>query len=166
MPNLVAGVGHLVFARVPDRFLRINAVEGPVALAVELHVVEDEELGFRPHVGRVSHTRADQVLLGPLGNAPRIARVGLLSAGFSDGAGQAQGRHGAERINKRRYRVGHGQHVRSLDALPAPDAGAVESQPFAEDFLRQLPDGTTEMLPGAKGIDELYVHHFGPRLLC
>ncbi len=45
--DLVAEVGHLVAAGVPDGFLGIDGVEGAVALGVELHVVEDEELGFR-----------------------------------------------------------------------------------------------------------------------
>ena len=166
VPDLVSGVGHFLFAAIPDPFLGINAVEGAVGLAVELHVVEDEELRFRPHESRVGQAGADEVFLRPLGNAPRVARVGLFGSRLRDGARQAQGRHGAERVNKRRRRVRHRQHVRGLDALPAADAGAVEAQALGEDFLSHLPDGTTEMLPGAKGVDELDVHHLGPALFC
>ena len=88
VPDLVAQVGHLVPARVPNRFLRIDAVKGAVALRVKLHVVEDEELGFRAEDGRVSDAGAGQIFFGPLGDAARVARVGFLGAGFGDGAGQ------------------------------------------------------------------------------
>ena len=45
--DFVAEVRHLVAAGVPDAFLGINGVERAVALGIELHVVEDEEFGFR-----------------------------------------------------------------------------------------------------------------------
>ena len=57
--DLVAEVRHFIAAGVPDGFLGIHAVEGAVALGIELHVVEDEELGFRPEHGRVGQPGAD-----------------------------------------------------------------------------------------------------------
>ena len=89
--DLVAQVGHLVPAGVPDGFLGIHAVEGAVALVIELHVVEDEELGFRAEHGRVGEAGAGQIFLGALGDAARVAVVGFLGAGLGDGAGQATG---------------------------------------------------------------------------
>ena len=75
-----------------------------------------------------------------LGDAARVAAVGLLGAGLGDGAGQREGRHGAERIDEGGGRVGHGQHVGGLDGLPAADRGAVEAEAFLEDLLGQLAD--------------------------
>ena len=82
-----------------------------------------------------------------------------------DGAGQRQGRHDAEGIDEGGVRIGHGQHVRGFDAFPAADAGAVKAEAFFEDVEGQFANGTTEVLPGAKRIDKLDVHHFGPGLL-
>ena len=41
----------------------------------------------------------------------------------------------------------------------------LEAEALGEDFLVQLGDGTTEVLPGAKGVDEFYVDHLGPAFL-
>ena len=126
-----------------------------------MHVVEDEELGFGTEHGGVGDAGADQVFLGALGHAARIAGVSFHGAGFGDGAGQAEGGHRAEGINEGGVGVGHGQHVAGFNTFPAADGGAVEAVAFAEDVFGQFADGTGEMLPGAKGIDELDVHHFG-----
>ena len=51
---------------------------------------------------------------------------------------------------------------RGLDALPAPDGGAVKAEALVKDLLGQFADGHAEVLPGAEGVDKLDVHHLGP----
>ena len=111
MANLVSEIGHLIAACVPNGLLRIDAVEGAVWFVIKLHVIEDEELSFRPKYCSISDSGGLQVFLGPLSNATRITIVSFACAGFGDGAGQAQRGHRAKRIDERARRVGHGQHV-------------------------------------------------------
>ena len=98
-------------------------------------------------------------------HAARVARVRFLRIRFRNGAGQGHGRNRAERINESRVRVRHRQHVGGFNALPSADARTVKTVSFSEDFLGQLPNRTTKMLPSAKGVHELDVHHLGPALL-
>ena len=44
--DLVAEIGHFIPAGVPCGFLAIDGVEAAVAPCIELHIVEDEKLGF------------------------------------------------------------------------------------------------------------------------
>ena len=166
VPDFVAEVRHFVAAAVPDAFLAVNGVERAIALGVELDVVEDEEFGFRTEEGLVADAGGDEIFFRLLRDAARVAAVRLQRAGFGDGAGEAQRRNRAERINERRDGIGHGQHVGGFDALPAADGGAVETDAFGEGFLGQFADGHGEVLPGAKGVHELDVHHFRSGLFC
>src|SRR2546423_1630709 len=97
MPNLVAEVGHLFTASVPDGFFGIDGVEGAVALGIELDVVEDEEFSFRTEHSGISNAGAVQILLGALSQTAWVAGVGFLGAGLGDGAGQRQGGNFAKR---------------------------------------------------------------------
>ena len=63
MANLVTQVGHLIASGVPNRLFAIDAVKGAIRFVIELHIVEDEELGLRPEEGRVRDSGAGQVLL-------------------------------------------------------------------------------------------------------
>src|SRR5439155_20925469 len=101
--------------------------------------------------GRIGYAGRLQMLLGPLGNAARIAIVSFLGPGLGNGTGQGEGWHRAKRINKGRGRIGHGQHVASFNALPTSDGRAIKTQPVTETLLGQLGNRTTKMLPGAKG---------------
>ncbi len=129
-----------------------------------MHVIEDKKFRFRPEDCRVRDARAGEIFFSALRHTARVARVGLFGAGFGDGAGQGQGRDRVEGIDERGCRIGHGQHVRSFNALPAPDARAVEAEAFLENLFGQLPNRTTEMLPGPEGIDKLDIDHLGPAL--
>jgi len=164
--DFVAEIGHLVAARVPDAFVRINAVERAVAFGIELHVVEDEKFGFRTKEGLVPNAGGDEIFFRLLRHAARVAAVRLQRAGFGHGAGEGKRRHGHERIYERRFRIGHRQHVAGLNALPAADGGTIKADAFGESFLGQFRDGTTEVLPGAEGVHELDVHHFRAGLFC
>jgi hypothetical protein len=126
--DFVAEVGHFITARVPDAFLAVNGVERAVGLGIKLDIVKDEKFRLGPDKRLVGDARGDKIFLGALGDAARIAGVRFPGAGLGDGAGQAQRRDGTEGINERRVRVGHRQHVGSLNAFPAADAGAVKAQ--------------------------------------
>jgi len=162
VPNLIPQVRQLLPPRVPHPLLALHTVKGPVAPTLILHVVENEKLRLRPKHRAVGHPRARQIPLGLLRNAPRVPRVALLGPRLGNRAGQRQRRLRAKRIHKRRRRVRHRQHVRRLNALPAPDARPVKPQPLGENLLAQLPDRTTEMLPRPKRVHKLDVEHLRP----
>jgi len=105
-----------------------------------------------------------QIALAPLGNPAWIAIIRFLGPGFGNRAGNAERRHGAEWIDECGGRIGHREHVGCFDRFPATDGGAIETKAISEDFFSQFTDGTGEMLPGAEGIDEFDVDHFGALL--
>src|SRR4051812_20579447 len=104
------------------------------------------------------------MLLRSLRNASRITRVRLQRTGLRNGAGETQGWNRAVGIDESRLGIRHRQHVRGFDAFPSPDARAIETKSFGKNFLGQFSNGTTEMLPGAEGVDKFNVDHFGPTL--
>src|SRR5438552_15610839 len=106
VPNLVAQIRHLVLARVPNAFFAIDTVKRAVGPVIELDIVEDEEFRFRSEKSLVGNAGADQVFFRALGDAARVANVGLQCARLSDGAGQRKGRHGHEWIDEGGVRVG------------------------------------------------------------
>jgi hypothetical protein len=59
--DLVTEVRQFFATGVPDRFLGIHGVERAIAARVELDVVEDEELGFRPEDRGVGETGALEI---------------------------------------------------------------------------------------------------------
>ena len=123
----VAGVAAVVFAAgVPVRFFRIDVEEGVAHVVGEAHRVEDEEFRLRAEERLVGDAAGLEEGLGALGDAARIARVGLHGGRVEDVAGQDQGRVGGERIEERGAGVGQQHHVGLVDALPAGDRGAVE----------------------------------------
>ena len=157
--DFVAQVGHLLPPGVPDGLFGIDGIKRAVGFGVELHVVKDEEFGFRTEDRAVSDAGGQEVFFGPLGDAARIAGVGFLGAGLGDGAGQREGGGGHEGVDEGGGRIGHGQHVAGFDRFPAADRRAVEAQAIAEGVFGQFADRQGEVLPGAEGIDELHVHH-------
>ena len=162
--DFVAQVGGFVPPAVPDRLLRVHRVKGAVALGVELDVVKNKKFGLRPEDGLVGQPGGLEIFLGVRGDAAGIAGVGLLGAGLGDGAGQGEGRHGAERVNESGVGIGHGQHVGGFDGFPAADGRAVKAVAVGEDLLGQLGDGQAEMLPGSEGVNKLNINHFGALL--
>ena len=82
-PFLVAGfisqVGHFIPTAVPDSFDRIDLVEGAVSAGVVLHIVEDEELGFRSDVSGIPDAGALQIGFGLFGNVTGVPGIGLAS---------------------------------------------------------------------------------------
>jgi hypothetical protein len=78
--------------------------------------------------------------------------------GVNDVAGQDQRRLFEERVDVGRVRIGHQQHVRSLDALPAGDRGTVEGMARRELVFVEMGDGHGDVLLLATGVGEAEVH--------
>ena len=123
-------------------FLAVHRVEGPVALGVELDVVENEKLRLRPENGRVGQARAHQIFLGPLRNAPRVAAVGFLGPRLRNGAGQDSVGTAQNGSMNAVSGIRHRQHVGGLDGFPAADGRTVKTEALLEDLLRQFANGT------------------------
>jgi hypothetical protein len=137
-----------------------------------LHLVEDEELGLGAEVGGVAQAGRLHVGLGALGQRARVALVGLAVARLDDVAAQEQRRLLVERVDVGRVGVGHQQHVRGLDALPAGDRRAVEGVAGTELVLVEVRHRHRHVLFLAAGVgeaevDELdfvvlhHLHHVG-----
>ena len=56
-------------------------------------------------------------------------------------------------------RVGHDQHVRVVDRLPAADRGTVETDPLFEGLFAELADRRGKVLPDADKVEELVIDH-------
>ena len=107
-------------------FFRIDVEEGVAHVVRVADAVEDEEFGFRAEEGLVGDAAGLEEGLGALGDAARIAAVGLHRRRVEDVAGQHERRVGGERIEEGGAGVGQQHHVGLVDALPARDRRAVE----------------------------------------
>ena len=131
--DAVAEVAAFISGVAVDRQLGgIELEAGVVGVGHELHVVEDEELGLGTDIDRVGDARGLQVGLGLLGDAARIAVVGLAGGGLEDVAVDRHGGGREERVHLGRRRVGHEGHVGLVDRLPAGDGRAVEHDAVGE----------------------------------
>ncbi len=136
--RLEAEVGPVGAASVPDAFDGVDVVVPLVGVLVEADVIENEELGLGPEIGRVGYSGRDQVVLRLLGNIAGIARVRLPRDGVAHEGVDVQGLVLAERVQDSCVRVGHEEHVRLLDLLEAADRRAVEAEAILEGALGQL----------------------------
>jgi len=146
-----------LLAAVPGRFVLFDLVEAVARLGGPAHAVEHEEFRLGAEVGGVADARRLEVRLGALGQRTRIALIGLAVARLQHVAGQHQRRLVVEGVDVGRARIGHQQHVRSLDALPAGDGGAVERVAFAELVLIEVGHGHADVLLLAPGVGEAEV---------
>jgi len=164
-----------LLVRAPGRLLRGDADVAAVHADVPVHLVEDEELGLGPEVGGVADAAGLQVGLGALGERARVAIVGLAVPGLEHVAAQDQRRFLEERVDVGRVGIGHQQHVRRLDALPAGDRRSVEGVARGELVLLEGGHGDGDVLFLAAGVgeaevDELdfvllhHLHHVGDGL--
>src|SRR3546814_1473161 len=69
---------------------------------------------------------SSDVCSSDLGDAARVAGVGLHRGRVEHVTGQHQGRIGGERVEEGGVRIGQQHHVGLVDAAPAGDAGTVE----------------------------------------
>ena len=107
--DLVSKVGHFIPTGIPDAFVAINGVEGAVALAVVLDVVEDEELGFGTEDGLIGQSGGNKESFSTACDATRIAIVEFLCSSFCDGAGDGEGWDFAEGINEGGVGIRHAE---------------------------------------------------------
>src|SRR5207245_3547594 len=92
------------------------------------------------------------------------AVVGLARARLSNGVGDVEGWDGANGVNEGGGRIGHGEHVRSFNRLPASDGGTVKAETLFKALFGQFGNGTTKVLPGAEGVDEFDIEHLSALL--
>ena len=136
-----------------------NSVEfeleaGVVGIGPVLDVVEHEELGFGSEEDGVADARRLDHALGLLGDAARVAVVGLAGGRLEHVADQHQRGLGEERIDGRGRRIRHQAHVGLVDRLPAGDRGAVEHLAFGKGLLFDHGDVEGDVLPLAARIGE------------
>ncbi len=165
VPALEAGfvtkVWLLDARRVPRAFDRIDFVIPLMLVLLVAHLVEDEEFGLRPDVAGVGDARLAQMRLGLARDMTRVAREVLAGHRIDDIGDDADGRPGEERIEAGRFGVGHGHHVRLVNALPSANGRPIEPQPFLERPFVPGFDRKGAMLPRPKHVDELQVDHLG-----
>ena len=71
-----------------------------------------------------------------------------------------------ERIHDGGIGIRDDHHVAVLNRLPTPNGRSVEAGAFGEDRVSQLLNRNREVLPGAREVHELQVHHDGLVFLC
>ena len=144
-------------AGVPVALGGVECVVRVVRAEVVGDLVEDEELALGPHVGGVGDARLVEIGLGPLGHAARVALVLLVGERVGDLADQRERGCLGERVENRARRIGHQQHVRLRDALPAADRGAVEAEALVEGGLVERAQRQRHVLPAPEQVAELQV---------
>ena len=151
---LVGGIG------IGGQFDRIDLEAGVVGLGREAHVVEYEELGLGAEEYRVADAGRLEIGLGFLGDAARIAVIGLAAGGIENVAVDDHRRGREERVHAGRGRVGHQRHVGLVDRPPTGDRGAVEHEPFRESVFVDQRLVERDMLPLAPWIGEAEIDIF------
>ena len=144
--------------RVDRQFVGVELEAGVVGIGPEAHVVEHEEFGFGAEKGGVADAGRLQIGFGLLGDAARVAVIGLAGGGIENVADDDQRGSREERVHAGRGRVRHQRHVGFVDRLPAGDRGAVEHQAVGEGVFvdQRLVEG--DVLPLAARIGEAQVH--------
>eukprot|EP00042_Codosiga_hollandica_P061003 m.922406 g.922406 ORF g.922406 m.922406 type:complete len:463 (+) comp98226_c0_seq1:811-2199(+) len=155
----VAAVAVLVFlGRVPGAFFGLDLEERAGHFIAPAHAVEDEELRLRTEESGVAQAGGLEISLGALGQRTRIALVGLAVGGVDHVAGQDQRRLFEEGVDVGGVGIGHEQHVRGFDALPAGDRGAVEGVTRRELVFIEMGNGHGDVLLLATGVGEAEVN--------
>ena len=157
-------VAEARLAGVPEALARVDRVVRGVRAEVVADLVEDEELTLGADEARVGDPGRAEVLLGALRDLARVARVPLLRDRVDDLADERERRRLGGRIEDRGSRIGHQQHVRLGDPLPAADRGAVEAEAFLEALRAEGSQRQRHVLPGSEEVAELEVDHRDPRL--
>ena len=151
---LIVGVG------IGREFDRVELEAGIVRRRAVADVVEHEELGLGAEKDGVADAHRLDHALGLLGDAARVAIVGLAGGRLEHVADQNQRGLGEERIDAGRGRVRHQAHVGFVDRLPAGDRGAVEHLPSANVSSSIMADVESDVLPLAARIGEAEIGVF------
>ncbi|MBA7589415.1 hypothetical protein ES708_31500 [subsurface metagenome] len=128
VPGLVAQVRRLNPSGIPAPFYRIDMVVALMLVLIETDVVEDEKLRLRSEIGGVGQLGLFEVILRFYGDMPGIPGVILACNRIADVADQYECFFGQKGIDEGRFGDGLDQHIRFVDALPAPDARSVETE--------------------------------------
>ena len=116
----------VVGVRIGRQFDRVELKAGVVRVYLVFHVVEHEELGFGSEEDRVADAHRLDHGLGLLGDAARIAVIGLAGGRLENVANQRHRGFSKKWIDAGSRRIRHQAHVGFVDRLPAGDRGAVE----------------------------------------
>src|SRR6202790_4354861 len=146
-------------ARVPAPLFGVNIVEAVLLALVEAHVVENEKLGLGAEICRVGNAGGGQVHLGLPRDITGIAVVALLGDGIDHVAHQHKGGNGREGIEQMKIGVGPQQHVALVDARPAANRRAVDTEAVLEARFRQLLDWIGNVVPEAGNVGETQVEN-------
>jgi len=120
--DVVAEIAALILGVGIGRQLhRVELEAGVVGVGAILHVVEHEELRLGTEEHRVADAHRLHHGFGALGDAARIAIVGLAGGRLEHVANQRQRGLRKERVDAGRRRIRHQAHVRLVDCLPARD---------------------------------------------
>ena len=162
---LVSEVGFFEAGGVPCALDRVDLVIAAMLVLLVANLVEDEELRLGTDEARVGDAGILQEPLGLARDVTRIAREVLARDGIDDVGDDADGGFREEGIETRGVRVGHGEHVGLVNAHPAANRRAVESEAVRERVLVQMFQREGAVLPAAEHVHELQVHHLGLVLL-
>ncbi len=94
-----------VVAGVPYALVGVDVIEAGIAVLIEPHRVEHEELQLRTHIGGVGDARAPKMLFGLLRYVPRVPLVPLPLDRLPHIAGDGQRRNAAGGVEDRRGHV-------------------------------------------------------------
>ena len=144
-------------AGVPVALGRVEGVVRVVRAEVVRDLVENEELAFGPEVGRVGDARLGEIRLSAASDPAGVAPVALVRHRVGDLADERERRRLGEGVEDRARRVGHQQHVRLRDPLPAADRRAVEAEALVEGRLVERAQRQRHVLPAPEQVAELQV---------
>ena len=116
----IGGVG------IPRPLHRVDLVAAAVHAIGPLHAVENEEFILGAKERPIGDAGGLQIRLGAPPERARIAPIALHRRRFNHIAADVDRRVLEKRINARGRGIGHQDHVRLIDPLPARDRGAVE----------------------------------------
>ncbi len=115
-----------LLAALPRAFVRVDRVRSALHLRRPTDVVENEEFVLGAEECLIGNAGRFQIGLGALRRRTRVTLVALHRGRLDDVAANVQGGFFHERIDDRRARIRHQDHVGLVDALPTGDRRAVE----------------------------------------
>ncbi len=144
--DLVALVFGAFLAAVPDAFDGIDGVTGLVDGLFIADGVEDEELGFGSEAGFVGDAAFAEPSFAFSGDGAWVAGVFALGDGVADVAAHGEGGSCEKRVDDGGFWEGDEEHVGFVEALPAADGGAVESDAVGESSFGEFGGGVGAVL--------------------
>ena len=147
-------------ARVPGCFVFVNLVEGVVGFSAPTHAVKNEKFWLGAEECGITNTGGLEVGFRALGNGAGITVIGLAVAGLHHVTGDDDGGFFEEGVDVGGVGIGHEQHVRSFNALPARDRRAVKGMARRELVFIKMGYRHRGVLLFAAGIGETEVNKF------